>query len=91
MASSDRHLFGIATAFAPKPRSAFGYDIVPLGEGNRQWQAQIALCHPYKTPAGNTGPPVPVGLALFFLFRLHRLFKEIMDHRLLASHPIKDS
>eukprot|EP00978_Attheya_sp_CCMP212_P035169 scaffold151453_cov24-Attheya_sp.AAC.1 len=55
MASSDRHLFGVATAFASKPRSAFGYDIVPSGEGlssllvldnsklflfkNRQWQA----------------------------------------------------
>eukprot|EP00978_Attheya_sp_CCMP212_P034635 scaffold146163_cov62-Attheya_sp.AAC.1 len=29
--------------------------------------------------------------ALFFLFLLHTLFKEIMDHRLQASRPIKDN
>eukprot|EP00978_Attheya_sp_CCMP212_P023318 scaffold71177_cov52-Attheya_sp.AAC.1 len=28
---------------------------------------------------------------LFFLFLLHTLFKEIMDHRLQASRPIKDN
>ena len=33
MASSDWYLFGVATAFAHKPRSAFGDDIVPSGEG----------------------------------------------------------